>query len=156
MTTTVSVELGYAFEVKASAKDVFDVLSNVPLSASHYPKVDKLVDLGKGSYRWEMEKIGVGSYFLQTIYTSNYVPNRAKGTVEWTPVQDGGNADVSGSWVITDNKKSTKIELRVEAELSLPVPPMMKMLVQPLVTSEFETLTEKYIDNLVKRFGGEA
>jgi ribosome-associated toxin RatA of RatAB toxin-antitoxin module len=103
-----------------------------------------------------MEKIGVGSFFLQTIYTSHYVSNRAKGTVAWTPVQDGGNANVSGSWTIADNKKSTKIELRIEAELSLPVPAMMKALVQPMVTSEFETLTEKYIDNLVKRFGGEA
>ena len=156
MATTVSVELGYEFEVKASAKDVFDLLSDVPLSASHYPKVDKLVDLGQGSYRWEMEKIGVGSFFLQTVYTSHYIPNRAKGTVTWAPVKDGGNAEVSGSWVITDNKESTKVELRVQAELSLPVPAMMKMLVQPMVESEFETMTEKYIDNLVKRFGGEA
>jgi hypothetical protein len=26
----------------------------------------------------------------------------------------------------------------------------------PVVTSEFEKLVEKYIDNLIKRFGGEA
>ena len=35
MTTTVTVELGYEFDVNASAKEVFEVLSNVPDSASH-------------------------------------------------------------------------------------------------------------------------
>jgi hypothetical protein len=32
----------------------------------------------------------------------------------------------------------------------------MKMVVEPVVASEFEKLVEKYIDNLVKHFGGEA
>ena len=35
------------------------LLADVPTSASFYPQVDKLVDLGGGSYRWEMEKIGL-------------------------------------------------------------------------------------------------
>ena len=46
MAITVTVELGYEFDVKASAKEVFDVLADVPLSASHYPKVEQLIDLG--------------------------------------------------------------------------------------------------------------
>jgi hypothetical protein len=32
----------------------------------------------------------------------------------------------------------------------------MKMVVAPVVQGEFEGLVEKYIDNLIKRFGGEA
>ena len=156
MTSTVHVELGYEFEVKAPAKEVFAVLSNVPDSASHYPKVDRLVDLGDGAYRWEMEKIGLGSLHLQTVYASRYVSNGAKGTVVWTPVEGEGNALVSGSWKITDSKKSTKLVLKVQAELTLPVPALMKVVMEPVVEAEFEKLTEHYIDNLVQRFGGEA
>jgi len=156
MTSTVHVELGYEFEVKAPAKEVFAVLSNVPDSASHYPKVDRLVDLGDGAYRWEMEKIGLGSLHLQTVYASRYVSNAAKGTVVWTPVEGEGNALVSGSWKITDSKKSTKLVLKVQAELTLPVPALMKVVMEPVVEAEFEKLTEHYIDNLVQRFGGEA
>ena len=65
MSTTITIEIGYEFDVKASAKDVFAVLSDVPTSASHYPQVDKLVDLGGGVYRWEMDRIGVGQFTLQ-------------------------------------------------------------------------------------------
>lgn len=32
----------------------------------------------------------------------------------------------------------------------------MKMVIAPVVEAEFEKMVEKYIDNLTKRFGGEA
>jgi len=155
MAITVSIDLGFEFDVKAKASEVFDVLSDVPTSASHFPKVDKLVDLGDGAYRWEMAKIGVASANIQTIYASKYVSNKTKGTVVWKPVKGEGNALVSGSWTIKDNKKSTNIVLEIQGELTLPLPGLMKMVVGPVVEAEFEKMTEQYIANLTKRFGGE-
>ena len=155
MTINVFIDLGYEFEVNANASEVFGVLADVPTSASFFPKVDKLVDLGDGSYRWEMEKIGVGQINLQTIYASNYVADSAKGTVVWTPVRGEGNALVSGSWKITGKKKSTVVVLKIKGDLTLPLPGLMKMMVEPMVKGEFEKMTELYIDNLTKRFGGE-
>jgi carbon monoxide dehydrogenase subunit G len=155
MSITVTVEIGYEFDVKASTKEVFEVLSNVPDSASHYPQVEKLVDLGNGAYRWEMAKIGVGQFTLQTVYASKYVSNKAKGTVVWSPVKGVGNAQVSGNWKITGGKKSTHLELHVQGDIDLPLPALMKMVAEPLVTAEFEKMTEQYIDNLIQRFGGE-
>jgi carbon monoxide dehydrogenase subunit G len=152
---TVHVELGYEFEVKASFNEVFDVLADVPTSAGYYPKVDQLIDLGDGAYRWEMEKIGLAQVNLQTVYASRYVSDRATGSVTWTPLPDQGNTLVSGSWKITDNKKSTNVVLRVEGDLTIPLPGLMKVVVAPLVEAEFEKMTEQYIDNLTKRFGGE-
>lgn len=156
MAITVEINLGYEFDVKAKASEVFAVLSDVPASASHFPKVDQLVDLGDGAYRWEMEKIGIASITLQTVYASKYTSNKAKGTVSWTPVKGEGNALVAGSWKITDNKKSTNIVLEIQGELTLPLPGLMKMVAGPVAEAEFEKLVEQYIDNLTKHFGGEA
>lgn len=156
MTINVTIDLGYEFEVKASVDEVFDVLADVPTSASHFPKVDKLVDLGDGVYRWEMAKIGLAQINLQTVYASKYVSNKAKGSVVWSPVKGEGNALVSGSWKITGKKKSTQLVLQINGELTLPLPGLMKMVVAPVVEAEFEKMIEQYIDNLTKRFGGEA
>ena len=156
MAFTVSIDLGFEFDVKAKAADVYEVLADVPTSASFFPKVDKLVDLGGNAYRWEMAKIGVGSANLQTIYASKYVGNKSKGTVVWTPVKGEGNALVSGSWTIKDNKKSTNLVLDIQGELTLPLPGLMKMVVGPVVEAEFEKMIEQYIANLTKKFGGEA
>ena len=155
MGVSVDIDLGYEFTVKAPFAEVFDVLSDVPTSVSHFPKVDKLVDLGDGVYRWEMQKVGTAQVNLQTVYASKYVSDRKKGTVTWTPVKDVGNAQVSGSWKITDKKGSTAVVLKIKGTVDTPLPGLMKMVVVPVVQGEFEKLVEKYVDNLIKRFGGE-
>ncbi|HZF78868.1 MAG TPA: hypothetical protein VEZ89_03665 [Rubrivivax sp.] len=38
MAITVDIDLGYESEVKAPYKDVFEVLSDVPTSASFFPR----------------------------------------------------------------------------------------------------------------------
>ena len=37
MTIHVNIDLGYEFEVNARAKDVFDVLSDIPTSVGFFP-----------------------------------------------------------------------------------------------------------------------
>jgi carbon monoxide dehydrogenase subunit G len=155
MAITVKIDLGYEFDVKAKAAEVFEVLSDVPASASHFPKVEKLTDLGDGAYQWEMQKVGTSQVNIQTVYASKYVSDKAKGTVTWVPVKGVGNALVSGSWTLVDNKKSTSITLAIQGEIEVPLPGLMKMVVAPVVEGEFEKLVDKYIANLITRFGGE-
>jgi len=155
MTISVPFDLSYEFEVKARAAEVFAVLADVPTSASHFPRVDKLVDLGGNSYRWELQKVGTAQVHIQTIYAASYVVDRNKLTVTWTPVQGVGNAQISGSWTITDKKTSTHIVLHIRGEISVALPGLMKRLVVPVVTGENEKLIDAYLQNLIKRFGGE-
>jgi carbon monoxide dehydrogenase subunit G len=153
MAVTVPFDLAYEFEVKAPAAEVFAVLADVPLSASHFPKVAQLVDLGDNTYRWVMERVGTAQIGIQTIYASRYLADKQKGSVVWTPVKGEGNALIGGSWTIIDKKKSTRVVLKIHGELTVPLPGLMKAIVVPLVTSENVKLIEKYIANLVARFG---
>jgi carbon monoxide dehydrogenase subunit G len=155
MAVTVSIDLGYEFAVKAKFDDVFNVLADVPASVSHFPKVETLTDMGDGVYKWEMERVGTKEVGIQTVYASKYKSDKARGTVTWTPVKGVGNALVGGHWKIRDDKKSTHIELKIEGEIALPFPGLMKVIVQPVVEGEFEKLVDKYIANLIKQFGGE-
>ena len=107
-------------------------------------------------WSWELARIGVASAHLQTIYASHYVANRAKGSITWTPLSDQGNALVGGSWKIGEQKKKTTLLLSVRGSVTLPLPALMKSVLAPLVTAEFERLTESYIANLIAHWGGEA
>ncbi|HRD97230.1 MAG TPA: hypothetical protein PLA97_12625 [Rubrivivax sp.] len=155
MTVNVDIDLGYEFTVKASVKDVFDLLSDVPRSVSHFPKVHALTDIGGGAYRWEMERVGTAQVNIQTIYASKYVSDRKKGTVVWTPVKGEGNALVGGSWKISEGQKGTDVVFKVKGTVDVALPSLMRMIVVPVVRGEFENLVEKYIDNLIRKFGGE-
>jgi len=156
MSITVKIDLGYEFQVRTPTAEVFEVLSDVPTSVSYFPKVEKLTDLGDGVYQWEMEKVGTAQVNIQTVYASQYVSDKAKGTVKWTPVPGVGNALVGGHWKMVSDKKSTILTLSIHGEITVPLPGLMKMIVVPVVQGEFEKLVEKYIANLIVRFGGEA
>jgi len=156
MSVNVPIELGYEFEVRAHYDEVFALLADVPRSVSHFPKVDRLTDLGDGVYQWEMHKVGTAQVHLQTVYASRYASDRARGTVTWTPVPGVGNALVGGSWKIADHKgRSTKCVLKIHGTVDVPLPGLMKPVVGPVVEGEFEQLVEKYIANLIAALGGE-
>jgi carbon monoxide dehydrogenase subunit G len=156
MSVSVKIELGYEFEVRAKFEEVFAVLSDVPRSVSHFPKVDRLTDLGDGVYKLAMKRLGTEQVNLQTVYASKYVSDKAAGTITWIPVPGVGNALVGGSWKITDHKgRSTDCVLNIEGTVDVPLPGLMKPVVVPVVESEFERAVEKYIDNLIEEFGGE-
>ncbi len=156
MTVLVNIDLAYEFAVKADYDTVFATLSDVPKSASFFPKLDRLVDLGDGVYRWEMAKVSVGQINLQTIYASRYVADKAKGSMVWTTVPGEGNALVSGSWQMTDTQPSTHLVLKLQGELSLALPGLMKAMIAPVVEAEFKKLLERYIGRLTEHFGGQA
>ena len=86
MAVTVTVEVERELDVDCTAKEAFDYLADVPKSASHFPNVDKLIDLGKNTYQWEMKKFGVDKYSIQSIYAVKYTQNKTKGWIKWSPV----------------------------------------------------------------------
>jgi carbon monoxide dehydrogenase subunit G len=155
MAFTIPIDLVYELEVNAPCAEVFGVLADVPGSVAYFPKVDKLTDLGDGVYQWEMERVGLPQMNIQAVYASKYTIDKARGSIVWKPVPGIGNALVGGSWKVRDNKQTTALELRIEGSLTVPLPEMMKMMVAPMAENEFERLVDKYVANLIKRFGGE-
>jgi carbon monoxide dehydrogenase subunit G len=156
MSVKVPFDLSYEIDVKARPAEVFAVLADVPASASHFPKVERLVDLGDNAYRWELQKVGTEQVHIQTIYAAKYVADRKTLHVSWTPVPGIGNALIGGSWTITNRKHSTHVRLHIRGEIHVPLPGLMRLVVAPVVTAENEKLVRKYLDNLVRHFGGAA
>jgi carbon monoxide dehydrogenase subunit G len=151
----VPFDLQYEFDVRAGADEVFAVLADVPLSASHFPKVHALVPLGRNAFRWELERVGTQKIGIQTVYASKYVSDPKKHSVTWTPVEGEGNARVSGRWSITPKKGATHVVLDISGQVNVPLPALTRLVVEPIVRNENEKLIEQYIANLIVRFGGE-
>lgn len=149
MAFTVNIDIEREFDVAAPFDNVFDTLADVPYSVSHFPKVDELVDLGDECYRWEMEKIGIDKWSIQTVYASEYCWDKEEGWIEWYPIEDEGNAKVEGKWTIKAiDGDNTRLTLSTKGELGLPLPSLAKVIVKPIVSREFEGLVDRYIENL--------
>jgi len=148
MAVKVDIEIDREFTVSADKAAAFALLSDVPGSASHFPKVDQLVDLGDNTFRWEMEKIGLGGHSIQTVYASQYFSDEAEGSISWEPIKGEGNSLVSGSWEITEDGEGAKLNFTTSAKLTLPLPGLLKMAISPVVKHEFNSMVDEYIENL--------
>lgn len=153
MSITIAIEIQREITLDGDYDAVFELLADIPRSVSHFPKVQKLTDLGDNTYRWEMEKVGVDKYSIQTVYACRYEADRERGVIEWTPVRGEGNGLVGGRWDLRDaGDGETSLFFQTEAELTLPLPRVMKMAVSPVVKHEFNGFVDTYIDNLKQIF----
>jgi hypothetical protein len=84
MTVKVTIDLNRKLSVAADIDSVFSLLSNVPASAEHFPKVHGITALSDNSYRWDMEKVGLGTYSIQTSYACLYISDSDAKTIVWT------------------------------------------------------------------------
>ncbi|NMT62180.1 SRPBCC family protein [Marinobacter orientalis] len=151
MAITVSIELNRELDLPAGYDKVFDLLSDVPASASHFPKVRKLVDLGDNTYRWEMEKVGVDKHAIQSIYACKYHADRENGKITWEPVKGEGNGVVKGSWTLkAKDDNTTSVKFQTSAELTVPLPSLLKLAISPVIKHEFNSLVDTYMKNLKK------
>jgi len=150
---TVSIELNRDIEIPGSYDDVFALLADVPKSASHFPKVNQLIDLGDGVYRWEMEKVGVDKHSIQSVYACKYVAEKDDGKITWTPVKGEGNGVVKGSWTLASKDAgTTRAKFQTSVELTLPLPGLLKLAISPVIKHEFNSLVDRYMANLKKAF----
>lgn len=153
MSITVTIEIQREFTLNGDYDTVFDLLADVPRSVSHFPKVDNLTPLDDNSYRWEMKKVGVDRYSIQAVYACRYFAERKNGAITWEPVRGEGNGLVNGRWDIRDNGDGTTgLRFQTEAELTLPLPGVLKMAVSPVLKHEFNGLVDTYIENLKVAF----
>jgi len=150
---SIAIEISRDFDLAGSFDEVFELLADVPRSASHFPKIDKLVDLGDNAYRWEMEKIGVDKHAIQTVYACRYFSDREKGQIWWEPVKGEGNGVVAGRWQLqSDGDSNTRVSFHTQAELSLPLPSLLKLAISPVIKHEFNSLVDTYTRNLQAAF----
>ncbi len=153
MAITVSIELNRELELPASYDEAFDLLADVPKSVSHFPKVHQLVDLGDNTYRWEMEKVGVDKHAIQSVYACKYHPDKENGKITWEPVKGEGNGVVSGYWSLkAKDDNTTSVKFHTSADLTVPLPSLLKLAISPVIKHEFNSLVDTYMNNLKKAF----
>ncbi|MBZ2168900.1 MULTISPECIES: SRPBCC family protein [Marinobacter] len=153
MAITVTIELNREIEIPGGFDEVFELLADVPRSASHFPKVHQLTDLGDNTYRWEMEKVGIDKHAIQSVYACKYHADKDAGRITWEPIKGEGNGIVRGAWELSaKGDNATVAKFRTNAELTLPLPSLLKLAISPVVKHEFNGLVDIYMNNLKSAF----
>ncbi len=154
MAFTMKMEITREIDIRSNYDAAFEVFSDVPRMAGHFPGVEKIEDLGNGTWRWTMEKAGVGKYALQLMYAVTYQFDKENGRVVWEPVDGVGNGRSRGNVKIRPDGDNTAVTFFTELELEIPFSSLAAPVIKPFVKSQFNTTLEKFQKNVEASFGG--
>lgn len=149
MAFDVKINIKKKFSVSKNIDSVYNLLSDVPASTSHFPDLDQLIEEQANTYRWEMKKMGLGAISFQTIYACKYISDSDAKSIKWTTQKTADqNAIVSGEWILEETGNGCDITLLTDALMTIPLPSLAGIGIKPVVKVEFENLINLYIKNL--------
>ncbi|NJM32603.1 MAG: hypothetical protein HC848_06780 [Limnobacter sp.] len=137
MTVRVETTIKKEFTAECSPSKAFAQLADISATMGLFPKLEKLVNVGDGVWRWEMEKTQAGNLAHQVIYAVKYTDNGST-KIHWSPVPGEGNAEVSGDWVVQGAGASSTITFQSRGHFDVPVPKLMKSVAESLIVPELE------------------
>ena len=152
MAVEITIDFSKQMTLDADFDEVFDLVADVPKIATMFPKVDKIVELGDNSFRWEMEKTGVSKYTIQVIYACKYENDKEKGVINWQPVDGVGNGVNEGTANLKQTDNGTFVDFSTRLTMTLPLPRLAKGLVKPLIVREFNSVADKFEKNMINYF----
>ena len=152
MPLTLTMTIRRSLKTGASGTAVFRLLSDIARSASFFPKIDTISDLGCNTWRFETERIGIGSYtILQLSVISRYQFDKEQGIISWAPAGAAEHLKVEGHWEILQHPDGCHILLTAQGTHEINLPEFMKNLLAPLIRLEAEILVNCFLDNLKKK-----
>lgn len=150
----VGVSLSYTLQVAWDVQQAFGLVSDVPQSASNFPGLERLDDLGDGVYRWNMRPIQVSKFSHQVNYAARYVGDPAAGTVVWTTVGTDGNTRADGAWRVTASGSGSRLVFENRLAVMLPIPRLVARPAKKVVPGIMDKQTRKYLTRMAQKMDG--
>jgi carbon monoxide dehydrogenase subunit G len=150
----VEVSLQHSLMVDWGVAEAFALVSDVPMSSSHFPGLERLDDLGDGVYRWNMRAFELGKFRHQVRYAARYISDVDAGTVTWSTVGSDGNTRADGQWRVSTSGTQTKLIFFNHLAVQLPVPRLVARPARKLVPGIMEKQTKKYLERIAAKMDG--
>lgn len=150
MTIKIKAAIRRSEQVTTPGDVIYALLKPVEQSDRFFPRVSRIEALGDQRFRWALEPMGTQKYRHQVEYASQWEFDDDQRTIRWRPLEHEGNARIAGVWSIQPDSMTSRIALEIKAELRLDLPRWMQLVAEPIVQTEFQSLLNRYFDNVVQ------
>jgi len=151
----VEVNIRRTLKVSWPPDRAFELVADVPRSASHFPGLEKLEDLGDGVYRWHLSSFKVGKIKFPVSYSARYVSNPDNSTVTWSTQAGSKNTRADGEWQVHPDGEGTRLEFRNRLVVVLPVPRLMMRMANKVARDMTEKQIGAYLGRISRAMEGQ-
>lgn len=148
------VAIRRTLEVDWSPEKAFELVADVPRSASCFPGLKQLEDLGDGVFRWHLSTFQLGRFSFPVRYAARYVSDSSESTVTWSTVGSSDNTKADGQWVVRPQGEGARLEFTNRLVVSLPVPRIMVRPARRLAREMTERQLGAYLDRIASKMNG--
>jgi len=138
-------------ELPLQVERVEALIRDIPATIRLFPELRRIVELGSGAYRWELEPLGTAVYKVPITFANRFTVSGH--FVKFVPIPEVGNARIGGALSFEALGGGTRFSLTVEGRILLPLPLVLKPVAAPVVASEFERLVDGFAANILRAVG---
>lgn len=135
--------------VDMPASELVELLSDMPKTLSHFPKLKPVTELATDRYRWDLEAIGAAGIEHEVSFATDFVSCTEKNEIRFTAVPKEGNAQISGVFRAVETSGETELVLEVGGTLhDIKVPLVLRGPAKPFIRGMFEKLVERFVERV--------
>ena len=129
--------------------ELIEILSDMPATLSHFPKLQPITELAENRYRWDLDAIGAAGVEHEVSFATDFETDVDAGEIRFTAVQGEGNATISGVFRAEENGDSTQLVLEVGGTLrDIKVPMLLRGPAKPFIKGMFEKLVDRFVERV--------
>ncbi|MFN7835616.1 MAG: hypothetical protein ACK5NY_07520 [Burkholderiaceae bacterium] len=134
-------------------KDLTEVLPVLEL----FPERDTLINEQAKVYRWKLKPIGTMGMTHVVEFVADYTTSDNNQTLSFEAVPGQGNAGLSGQFKFTGQDGDITAQVLIKGELrDVNVPSLLRSKAGSLVQGIFDTLAQRFLDNLQAKYAASA
>ncbi len=143
-----SVDLKRDAKIRGNVTELFAMLSDLPATMSHFPKLRSFTDQGQGEWLWDIEPIHIAgmTYELQVVTRFDIDPD--KRVVTLMPVTNKGNAQIGGHFCALQKGDHASLHLDIAGSIEVDVPLLLRAAAKPFIRGYFARLVDRFIERI--------
>jgi hypothetical protein len=101
-------------------------------------------NISENCWQWQMTPSGAGGSYFDIIYACSYNINHEEFTINWTPVEDIGNAVVHGRWCVFEQYAKIYLDIVIK----VPFPKVFCKIANQIANKIFSISMNKHLKQL--------
>lgn len=118
---------------------------------TNFKGLETFKSLGADVYEWVFKKLSYGGYDLQIRFKTK-LEQQGADLIQIIPIATDSKASLSGYWKMAPNSQGTQVNFNAKLIGELPLPGLMKPMIEPIAQREVQKIFDQYIIHVSDSF----
>lgn len=142
------IDLQRVARIEGDADELFALLSDLPKTMAHFPKLRSFTEHENGAWLWDIEPIHVAGMTYEISVATGFEIDSGKRVVTLLPVSSIGHAHIGGHFRAVQSGDHAELQLDIAGTIEVDVPMLLRAPAKPFIRGYFAKLVDRFIERI--------